>query len=150
MKNLSKDITERIKHMSNRPIPKTLKLIILGLVVVTIAGCGPSPNQGGWETKFRGKRGVVAMMPGGCIFMTPRDIEGRVTVSIKYPFQENMEFRIVAVDNKGKIHTGTQSSKLIPEQKYSSTEAVFPGLILKDIKEFQLQMRPYEQKTDNR
>ncbi len=136
--------------MSNRPIPKSLKLVILGLVVVTIAGCGPLPNQGGWETKFRGKRGVVDMMPGGCIFMIPRNIEGRVTVRIKYPFQENMEFRIVAVDNKGKIHTGTQSSKLVPERKYRSTEAVFLGLTLEDIKEFQLQMRPYEQKTDNR
>ncbi|MBW8042047.1 MAG: hypothetical protein FVQ85_18885 [Planctomycetes bacterium] len=127
-----------------------MKLVILGLIVVSIAGCGPLPNQGTWETKFKGKTGVIAMQPGGCIFMTPRDIEGQATVSMKYPFQEDTEFRIVAVDNKGKIHTGTQSSKMIPEQKYSSTEAVFPGLTLKDIKDFQLQMRPYEQKTDNR
>lgn len=131
-------------------MPKSLKLVILGSIVVTVVSCGPSPNQGAWETKFRGKKGTAAMMPGGCIFMTPRDANGQATVDIKYPFQENTEFRIVAVDNKGKIHTGTQSSKLIPEQKYSSTKAVFPGLILKDIKEFQLQMRPYERQTNNR
>jgi len=135
--------------MSNRRIAKSSKLGILVLIVVAVAGCGLSPNQGGWETKFRGKSSVISMQPGGCIFITSRNIEGQATVSISYPFQEDTEFRIVAVDNKGKIHTGEQSSKLSPEQKYRSTEAVFPGLTLKDIKEFQLQMRPYEQKTEN-
>ena len=137
--------------MSNRPILKTSKLIILGLVVVTIAGCGPSPDQDCWETKWKGKRGIVADMPGGSVLVgAPKDIDGQATIHINDTFYENTECRVIAIDNWGRIDIGTQSSKLVPEKKYRSTDAVFPGLTLKKIKEFQFQTRPCEQKTDNR
>ncbi len=136
--------------MSNRPIPKSLKLVILGLVVVTIAGCGLSPNQGGWETKFRGKTGMIGDGPDGSVLVgNPKDINYQATIHINDTFYENTECRIIAIDRWGKVHIGKQSSKLVPERKYRSTEAVFPGLTLNDIKEFQFQTRPYEQKTDN-
>jgi hypothetical protein len=36
--------------MTNRPIPKSSNMIILALIVVTVAGCGKSPYESGWET----------------------------------------------------------------------------------------------------
>ena len=148
--NLSKDIAEKIKHMSNRPIPKSLKLVILGLIAVTVAGCGLSPNQGGWETKFRGKTGMIGCGPKGSVLVgNPKDVNGQATIHINDTFYKNTECRIIAIDNWGRIHKGSQSSKLVPERKYRSTDAVFPRLTLKKIKEFHFQMRPYEQKTEN-
>jgi hypothetical protein len=136
--------------MSNRPIPKSSKLVILGLVVVSIAGCGPSPNQGGWETKFIGKTGMIGDGPDGSVLVgNPKDINDQATIQINDTFYENTECRIIAIDRWGKVHIGKQSSKLVPERKYRSTEAVFPDLTLNDIKEFQFQTQLYEQKTEN-
>jgi len=136
--------------MTNGIIPKNSKLWILGLIVVTIVGCGELPNKGGWETKWKGKRGIIADMPDGSVLVgAPKDIDGQATIHINDTFYENTECRIIAIGNWGKVHIGRQSSKLVPERKYRSSDVVFPGLTLKKIKEFQFQTRPYEQKTDN-
>ncbi len=136
--------------MSNRPIPKSSKLVILGFIVVSIAGCGPLPNQGTWEMKFKGKTGMIGDLPGGSVLVAnPKDVNGQATIHINDTFYENTECRIIAIDRWGKVHIGKQSSKLVPERKSRSTEAIFPGLTLNDIKEFQFHTRPYEQKTEN-
>lgn len=136
--------------MSRQPIPKSLGPLILGLIVVTMVGCGKSLNEGGWETKWRGKRGVIADMPGGSVLVGgPKDIDGWAAIHINDTFYENTECRIIAIDRWGKMHIGKRSSKLVSERKYRSTDAVFPGFMLNDIREFQFQTRPYEQKTDN-
>lgn len=135
--------------MINRRISKSLKLIILGLIVITVAGCAKSPYEGGWETKWKGKTKVaIGCGPDGSVLVGGgKDIDGQATIHINDTFYENMECRIIAIDRWGKIHTGKQRSKLVPEKKYRSTEAVFPGLTLKKVKEFHFQIRPYEQKN---
>ena len=133
--------------MSNRRIAKSSILEILVLIVVAVAGCGSSPNQGEWETKWKGKTGIKAFGDYGYLFVTTWHVDEKPTIHITDSFYENTECRITAIDNKGGIHTGTQSSKLFPERKYRSTEAVFPDLTLKKVKEFQFQTRPYKQKN---
>jgi hypothetical protein len=76
-----------------------------------------------------------------------KDVNGQATIHINDTFYKNTECRIIAIDNWGRVHLGKQSSKLVPEREYRSTEAVFPDLTLKKVKEFQFQTRPYKQKN---
>ena len=134
--------------MSNQPIPKSLKLAILGLIMFALAGCGKSPNEDGWGTKWKGKKGIIACGPNGSVFVGgAKDTDKGVTIHINDTFYENTKCRIIAIGKWGRMHVGTQNSKLVPERKYRSTEAVFPGLELKKVKEFHFQVRPYTQKT---
>ena len=132
--------------MSNRLIAKSSILQILVLIVVAVAGCGSSPNQGGWETKWKGKTGIIAdMLDGSVLVGGGKDVNGQATIHINDTFYKNTECRIIAIDNWGRVHLGKQSSKLVPEREYRATDAVFPGITLKNIKEFQFQIRPHKQ-----
>lgn len=132
--------------MSKQHITKNAIIWILTLTVVIVVSSCKTPGESGWETKWKGKTGIIADMAGGAVLVGGgKDVNGQATIHINDTFYENTECRIIAIENWGRIHRGIQSSKLVPEKKYRSTEAVFPGITLKDIKEFRFQTRPHKQ-----
>jgi len=54
---------------------------------------------------------------------------------------ENTECRIVAVDYEDRVQVGQTTVELLPGGKSRSTDIVFSGIKLDDIKEFQFQTR---------
>ncbi|MBN1974972.1 MAG: hypothetical protein JW787_15130 [Sedimentisphaerales bacterium] len=71
----------------------------------------------------------------------PKDINGRATIHIYDTYYKNTECRIIAIDNSEKIHIPKQTSILVPEKQYRSTNGIFPNLKLSQIKEFRFQTR---------
>jgi hypothetical protein len=132
--------------MSKQQIIKNTVIWILMLTAVIVVSCHKVLSESGWVTKWKGKTGMIADMPGGAVLVGGgNDVNGQATIHINDTLYENTECRIIAIENWGRIHMGIQNSKLVPEKKYRSTEAVFPGITLKDIKEFRFQTRPNKQ-----
>ena len=103
---------------------------------------------GPWQTLLEcGQRGIVAMMPGargGAIFGDPVETSDKAVVAyVAYRSSLEGEKRIVAVDNKGQVHTAARQHTPVVADLLQLT-AVFSDLSLREIKEFRFQSRPYQ------
>ena len=73
------------------------------------------PNS--WMTRWQGKTSLIADMPGGSVLVgIPKEKNGQLEIHINDTFYDGTDSRIIVVDNKGSIHTGKQTSKIVPER----------------------------------
>jgi len=107
---------------------------------------------GRWETVHEAGRDGMAFASGkdrGFGFSTPFEEEGYLSIVVTHNLdRKNENFRIIAVDRNGQIHTsGHPSGGSIGE--WSQYSARFKGMKSNDVNVFQLQTRPYEWVTFN-
>jgi len=127
---------------------KSKSVVVLTIIAVVGVGCGSSPDADGWQTRSINEAGTVGGCPGGTVVVgPPKQLGGQVRIRMGDRLCENVEFRIVAVDQGGRIRVGERTVERRLDRKLRCTQVVFSGVQLKDIKEFRLQSRPYQQKT---
>jgi hypothetical protein len=127
---------------------KPKSVVVLTIIAVVGVGCGSSPDADGWQTRSINKAGTVSGCPGGTVVVGPPKQLGRqVRIRIVDRLCENVQFRIVAVDREERIRVGERTVGRCLYGKLRCTQVVFSGMQLKDLKEFRLQSRPYQQQT---
>ena len=123
-------------------------VVVLTIIAVVGVGCGSSPDADGWQSKTIKENGRVSGCPVGTVVVgTPKQIGGQVRIRMVDRLCEKMECRIVAVGQDGQRRLGESTVKLRFGGKLRSTEVVFSGMQLKDMKEFRFESRPHQQKT---
>ncbi|HPS56175.1 MAG TPA: M56 family metallopeptidase, partial [Sedimentisphaerales bacterium] len=96
---------------------------------------------GPWD-KVASHDGKSMCMTQGIAFATAYESDGAVRIVVTDGLGNEVVQRIIAIDENGNIHTISSGS--VSNQNLRQTTAIFPGLNLKQIKEFQFQTRPYK------
>ena len=135
--------------MLNETIASKIKWAVVPAILAVIAiGCGSSPDADGWRTSTIRENGSVDGCPIGTVLVgEPKEKDGQVLIRMVDTLCEDKECRVVAVDREGQIQFGERTVKLSFGGKPRSTEVVFSGMKLEDIKEFKFQSRPCRQKA---
>ena len=108
-----------------------------------------SVAPGKWETKFsrdvKPDSGVYAESSNkrGVAWFSPVETDGKTFLVVSHGFREQ-QTRVVAVDKKGKEHTGQYDSGTFNVSSDTATLQAFFPLTLDQIEEFRLQTRPYQ------
>ena len=127
---------------------KSQRAVVLAILAVIAVGCGSSPDADGWSTSTIRENGRVDGCPIGTVLVgEPKEKDGQVLIRMVDTLCEDKECRVVAVDREGQMQFGERTVKLNFGGTCRSTEVVFSGMKLEDIKEFRFQWRPCQQTT---
>ncbi len=81
--------------------------------------------------------------PGGTAVLTPPSADGGgVSLAATHSYHDQ-DLRVVAVDKKGELHASRSRSGMQLQDGLWMDQFRFDGLSLQDVREFQLQARPY-------
>jgi len=123
---------------------------LLGILIISTAGCRGKSESTDWQTKLVGKDCPVSHYnKKDCTIMmgTPKNKDGGVRINAVDTLYEELESRIIAVDKEGKTHLGAMSIEMASNKEHRFTKAVFSGFALDDILEFRFQTRPCQEKA---
>jgi beta-lactamase regulating signal transducer with metallopeptidase domain len=102
---------------------------------------------GEWKTlveyKGQGTSGYSLDNGKSISFAEPYENEDKVVLTISTTNIEGVDIRLIAIDDKGNIHTADRNSG-VGTQNSTMTTYQFPDLHKSQIKEYQFQTRPYE------
>lgn len=99
---------------------------------------------GNWKTQGTsdGNLGGTSGQGSDVLFSAGAEIQGNATISVTNNKSDNAT-RIIAIDGNGETHE-TPGISSVSGEKSRVTQAIFPNLALREVKEFQFQTCEYE------